>query len=87
MLLFLGHPTPKMSINAINALHHTLPNEDPIVEELISELGDVPRWGADNEFEDTHHAKYLQACRNLIGCFDHSLEFTDPRQQALCPGR
>ena len=69
-----------MSINAINALHHTLPNEDPIVEELISELGDVPRWGADNEDSKTPIMRnYLRACRNLIGCFDHSLEFTDPK--------
>ncbi|MEC8382574.1 MAG: hypothetical protein VXZ96_19765 [Myxococcota bacterium] len=78
--LFGPPDTEKMSINAINALHHTLPDEDPIVEELISELGDVPRWGADNEDSKTPIMRnYLKACRNLIGCFDHSLEFTDPK--------
>ena len=78
--LFGPPDTEKMSINAINSLHHRLPNEDPIVEELIAELGDVPRWGADNEDSKTPIMRnYLRACRNLIGCFDYSLEYSDPK--------
>ena len=78
--LFGPPDTEKMSINAINSLHHQLPNEDPIIAELLAELGDVPRWGADNEDSKTPIMRnYLRACRNLIGCFDYSLEYTDPK--------
>ena len=51
--LFGPPDTAKMSINAMNSLHHQLVNEDPFIAELVNESGDVPRWGADNEDSKT----------------------------------
>lgn len=78
--LFGPPDTEKMSINAMNAYHHQLPGEAPLIRELVEELGDVPRWGADNEDSKTPIMKnYLRACRNLIGCFEQSLSVDDPK--------
>lgn len=77
--LFGPPDTARMSINAMNALHRVPPDEPPLVAELVEELGQVPRWGADNEDSKTPiMAHFLQACENLIGCFERSLTFTHP---------
>jgi malate synthase len=76
--LFGPPDTAKMTINAMNALHRTLPNEAPIVEELVTESKQVPRWGADNEDSKTPVINnLLSATENLMGCFRGTLEFTD----------
>lgn len=76
--LFGPPDTVKMSINAMNSLHHQLPNEAPIVAELVADSGHVPRWGADNEDSKTPIMRnFLNACTNLIGCFDKTLAFDD----------
>jgi malate synthase len=69
-----------MSINAMNALHRALPNESPLIAELVQESGQVPRWGADNEDSKTPIMRsFLHACRNLIGCFEGNLSYDDPK--------
>jgi len=78
--LFGPPDSAKMSINAMNALHRRLPDEDPLVTRLVSESGHVPRWGADSEDSKTPISSDLKlATRNLAGCFDGSLSFDDPR--------
>lgn len=80
--LFGPPDTVKMSINAMNSLHHQLANEAPLIAELVDESGDVPRWGADNEDSKTPIMRnFLHACQNLMGCFDESLSFYDERKQ------
>ena len=77
--LFGPPDTEKMSINAMNSLHRALPNEHPLIAELVAESGQVPRWGADNEDSKTPIMRsFLHACRNLIGCFEGDLSFDDP---------
>jgi malate synthase len=79
--LFGPPDTVKMSINAMNSLHHQLPNEMPIVSKLVDESGHVPRWGADNEDSKTPIMRnFLSACTNLIGCFEKNLEFDDVKR-------
>ena len=79
--LFGPPDTEKMSINAMNSLHHQLHNEDPLIASLVNASGDVPRWGADNEDSKTPIMRnFLKACTNLIGCFDHSISFDDQRK-------
>lgn len=85
--LFGPPDSEKMSINAMNALHRRLPNESPLVAELVQRSGHVPRWGADSEDSKTPIASDLRrATMNLRGCIDRTLQFTDPnnsRQYAL----
>jgi malate synthase len=79
--LFGPPDTLKMSINAMNALHHRLPDEPPIVGELVTSSGNVPRWGADNEDSKTPiMRRFLSACDHLIGCFEGTLSFDDPKR-------
>jgi malate synthase len=76
--LFGPPDTAKLSINAMNALHRRPDGEPPLVTELVEAAGEVPRWGADNEDSKTPIMRdFLLACRNLIGCFDRSLQFVD----------
>lgn len=71
----------RMSIHAMNALHRVRPNEAPIVAELVAASGQVPRWGADDEDSKTPiMASFLRACENLIGCFDGTIAFEDPKR-------
>ncbi len=78
--LFGPPDDPKMSINAMNALHRQLPGEDPIVARLVADSGHVPRWGADSEDSKTPMAHDLRmASRNLKGCFDRTLTYDDPK--------
>lgn len=78
--LFGPPDTQRMSINAMNALHRRLPDEPSIVAELVERSGQVPRWGADDEDSKTPiMTTFLQATENLMGCFDGSLQFEDPR--------
>lgn len=77
--LFGPPVSTKMAINAMNALKRKSPDEPTVVTELVEAGGQVPRWGADNEDSQTPIMEnYLQACENLIGCFDQTLTFTDP---------
>ena len=76
--LFGPPDTVKMSINAMNSLHHQMPDEADIVAQLVEDSGHVPRWGADNEDSKTPIMRnFLNACTNLIGCFDKNLAFDD----------
>ena len=78
--LFGPPDSRKLSINAMNAWHRRLPDEPPIVAELVDESGQIPRWGADDEDSKTPIMQdFLHACENLIGCFEQTLTFTDPR--------
>ena len=80
--LFGPPDTAKMAINAMNALNRRLPDEPAIVNELVESLGQVPRWGADNEDSKTPiMANFLRACENLVGCFDRTIRFEDPENQ------
>jgi malate synthase len=77
--LFGPPDTPRMAINAMNALHRRRPDEPPLVSELVDASGQVPRWGADDEDSKTPiMASFLRACENLIGCFDRTIRFEDP---------
>lgn len=78
--LFGPPDTARMSINAMNAMHRIPADEPALVGELVEELDQVPRWGADNEDSKTPiMADFLQACENLIGCFERTLTFDHPR--------
>lgn len=80
--LFGPPDTVKLSINAMNAIHRRLPDEPAIIGELVDRCGDVPKWGADNEDSKTPIMRnFLHACENLIGCFDRTISYTDPRNQ------
>lgn len=79
--LFGPPDTAKMSINAMNAFNRVSPDEPAIVTELAEAAGQVPRWGADNEDSKTPiMANFLQACENLVGCFDGTLSFHDEKR-------
>lgn len=76
--LFGPPDTAKMSINAMNAFNRKSPQEPAIVSELAEAAGQVPRWGADNEDSKTPiMVNFLQACENLVGCFEGTLQFHD----------
>ncbi|MEN9785792.1 MAG: hypothetical protein RLZZ299_1056 [Pseudomonadota bacterium] len=77
--LFGPPDSPRMSINAMNALHRRRPDEAPIIGELVAASGQVPRWGADDEDSQTPimHS-FLRATENLMGCYDRTLSWTDP---------
>ncbi len=78
--LFGPPDTPKLAINAMNALHRLAPDEPALVGDLVEASGQVPRWGADDEDSKTPLMKsFLLACDNLVGCFDGSLRFEDER--------
>ncbi|MCO4771255.1 MAG: hypothetical protein KDA24_14575 [Deltaproteobacteria bacterium] len=79
--LFGPPDTPKMAINAMNALHRRRADEPPLVAELVEASGQVPRWGADDEDSKTPLMRsFLLACDNLVGCFDGTLRFVDERR-------
>lgn len=79
--LFGPPDTAKMSINAMNAFNRVSPDEPAIVTELVEAAGQVPRWGADNEDSKTPiMVNFLQACENLVGCFDGTLQFHDEKR-------
>ena len=79
--LFGPPDTAKMSINAMNTLHHRLPNEPDIVAQLVEESHLLPRWGADSEDSKTPLIQSLLAANeNLKGCFEGTLTFEDPRR-------
>jgi malate synthase len=78
--LFGPPDSAKMTINAMNALHRQLPGEHPLVAQLVSESGQVPRWGADSEDSKTPSAaNMLAAQENLRACFAKEIDFTDSR--------
>lgn len=78
--LFGPPDTAKMSINAMNAFNRVSPDEPAIVTELAEAAGQVPRWGADNEDSKTPiMTNFLQACENLMGCFNGTLRFEDDK--------
>jgi len=82
--LFGPPDTPKMAINAMNALHRVRSDEPPLVAELVEASGQVPRWGADDEDSKTPLMRsFLLACDNLVGCFDGTLRFEDERRGKL----
>ena len=76
--LFGPPDSAKMTINAMNALHRQLPDEHPIVAELVQASGQVPRWGADSEDSKTPTAdNMLSAQDNLRSCFAGEIDFTE----------
>ncbi|MCB9640057.1 MAG: hypothetical protein H6728_04565 [Myxococcales bacterium] len=78
--LFGPPDDPRMAINAMNALHRRLPDEPEIVTKLVEEAGQLPRWGADNEDSMTPLAENLLAANtHLLGCYDGTLTFEDPK--------
>ncbi len=79
--LFGPPDSEKLSINAMNAFHRKLPNEPKIVDRLVTEFDQVPRWGADNEDSKTPiMSNFLHACRNLMGCFSRTISYTDEKR-------
>jgi malate synthase len=78
--LFGPPDSAKMAINAMNTLHKRLPDEAPIVDVLVRQSGQVPRWGADNEDSKTPLMEnLLHASENLSACFDGTLSFDEAR--------
>lgn len=70
----------KMCVNAMNALHRRRADEAEIVADLVAKAGFVPFWGADSEDSKTPFiGDLLAATHNLAGCYDRSLDYTDPR--------
>ena len=79
--LFGPPDTAKLSINAMNALHRQPVDEPATVTRLVTESGEVPRWGADDEDSKTPIMRnFLLACQNIIGCFDGSIRFEEPHR-------
>lgn len=76
--LFGPPDTAKMSINAMNALHHQLPDEPALITQLVEESNIDPRWGADSEDSKTPMIQsLLSANENLKGCFSQQIRFED----------
>lgn len=70
----------KLSINAMNAFHRKLKEEPAVVEEILKDSAEVPKWGADDEDSKTPlRADLITAGDNLKHCFDGDLEFKDPK--------
>ena len=80
--LFGPPDTEKMSINAMNAYHRRMPNEPAIIAELLAKASEIkPLWGADNEDSKTPlTGSFLQALANLMGCYNKTLAYTDPKK-------
>jgi malate synthase len=79
--LFGPPDTEKMSINAMNTLHHRQPNEAAIVTQLVDNSGMIPRWGADSEDSKTPIlSNLLKANENLRACFDRTISYYDERK-------
>lgn len=86
--LFGPPGSERLCINAMNAVHRRRTDEPALVAELVARSGLVPRWGADDEDSKTPiMADFLAASRNLRGCFDGTLSWTDPtgRPYTLAP--
>ena len=78
--LFGPPDSAKMAINAMNTIHRRLPGEVPIVEELLRDSAQSPRWGADNEDSKTPMmTDLISASRNLYECYRGTLAFDDPK--------
>lgn len=78
--LFGPPDDPKLSINAMNAFHRVLKDEPPIIGELLKHSSITPYWGADDEDSKTPlRHDLVSAGENLKGCFDGTLQYTDPR--------
>ncbi|MFB6264112.1 MAG: hypothetical protein ABEL76_10885, partial [Bradymonadaceae bacterium] len=76
--LFGPPDNAKLSINAMNSLHRQLPDEPPLVADLVDDAEDAPKWGADTEDSKTPIIEdLLESYRNLTGCFDGTLEHVD----------
>lgn len=74
--LFGPPDNPKLSINAMNALHRKLKGEPAVVAELLSTQSDLPKWGADDEDSKTPLREDLIAAGvNLTGCLEHTISF------------
>ncbi len=77
--LFGPPDSPRLAINAMNALSRRRSDEAPIVAELVAHSGQLPRWGADSEDSKTPIGRHLlRAHVHLAACVDGSLTWTDP---------
>lgn len=84
--LFGPPDSAKMSINAMNAFHRRLPNEPPIVAEILERMPRkiVPKWGADDEDSKTPlRQDIISAGVNLSGCFNGNIKFQDPKTHKM----
>ena len=80
--LFGPPDTPRMAINAMNALHRRASDEAPVLTELVESSGLVPRWGADDEDSQTPMVGLLmRSGENLRGCFEGSLSFETSKKR------
>jgi allantoicase/malate synthase/CubicO group peptidase (beta-lactamase class C family) len=70
----------KLSINAMNAFHRTLPGEPGIVAELLKDFSGSAKWGADDEDSKTPlRGDLVLAGENLTGCLQGTISYDDPR--------
>ena len=70
----------KLSINAMNAFHRTLPGEPAIVAELLKDFSGSAKWGADDEDSKTPlRGDLVLAGENLTGCLQGTISYDDPR--------
>jgi len=80
--LFGPPDTPRMAINAMNALHRGTDGEDALLTELVESSGLVPRWGADDEDSQTPMLGLLmESGANLRGCFEGTLSFDTAKKR------
>ena len=76
--LFGPPDTAKMAINAMNTFHRKLPKEPAIVDALLRDSTERPKWGADDEDSKTPlHRDLVDAGANLSACFAGQLSFED----------
>lgn len=76
--LFGPPDTTKMAINAMNAFHRKLNDEPKIIQELLSQCQEFPKWGADDEDSKTPlHKDLVSAGVNLTGCFTKDIKVED----------
>jgi malate synthase len=79
--LFGPPDNAKLSVNAMNAFHRKLKGEPEVVERILKNCDEVPKWGADDEDSKTPLRKDLiEAGVNLKGCLDGDLEFKDEKR-------
>lgn len=86
-LTFFGPPdSPALCLEAMNALHLKLPDESPLVAELVEASGQVPRWGADGEDSKTPLMRpFLHAFELLRRCFEGTLQLEESQHPVDAP--
>ncbi len=80
--LFGPPDSAKLAINAMNSFYRQLNDEPSIINEILQQSDETPKWGADDEDSKTPlRQDLLNAFDNLSQCFDKSIEYIDGKTE------